>query len=97
MAAQIIKALSNAAAVWLPTTFAQTLPGCWLSLHVAKVFSPHHYPHPHHPLVNNVLLPPPFVCCTHTQEMASRFVPRPLERLLAVVTALLHRCEAGEE
>jgi hypothetical protein len=25
------------------------------------------------------------------QEMASRFVPRPLERLLAVVTALLHR------
>jgi hypothetical protein len=25
------------------------------------------------------------------QEMASKFVPRPLERLLAVVTALLHR------
>jgi hypothetical protein len=25
------------------------------------------------------------------QEVASKFVPRPLERLLAVVTALLHR------
>jgi protein-S-isoprenylcysteine O-methyltransferase Ste14 len=37
------------------------------------------------------------LCCAGVlpvllQEMASRFVPRPLERLLAVVTALLHRC-----
>jgi hypothetical protein len=26
-------------------------------------------------------------------EVGAKFVPRPLERLLAVVTALLHRCK----